>query len=473
MGQPEPANLERRLDSWKEIAAFFGRDERTVRRWEKENALPVRRVPGGAKGRVFAYETELREWLSTPQAVERAVTAPEAQAEKQTPQPQLVEIPRHQQRLSLRSTGKWVAILTVCGVLAGGIAVYRRNHRFAVNAAVASASATPARGSGKTITPEAEDFYLKGRYYWNKRTPDDLNRAVDYFTQAIVLDPGYAKAYVGLADCYNLLREYTVMPPSEAYPRALAAARKAVELDDQSSEAHASLAFALFYGTWDVANAETHFERAISLDPNNSVAHHWYATYLMTLRRFPDSLAEIERAQTLDPSSKSILADKGLILLLAGRQPEGLSLLKQMERAEPEFRSPHLYLKNFYRDHADYPNFLVESKKDALLLHDKVGLAIAAAAEQGFAIGGAKGMLENLAQIQEKYYSQGTVSPVTLAQTYALLGENDEAMRYLQLAYDQHDGALLGIENYAELNGLHHEPAYRDLLVKMNLPPQS
>jgi tetratricopeptide (TPR) repeat protein len=131
--------------------------------------------------------------------------------------------------------------LAVCAALAGGISIYRKHHRFAVNASEAGASRPTVR-TGTNPAPEAEDFYLKGRYYWSKRTPDDLNRAVDYFTQAIVHDPNYAQAYVGLADCYNLLREYTAMPASEAYPRAFAAAKKAVELDDQSSEAHASLA---------------------------------------------------------------------------------------------------------------------------------------------------------------------------------------------------------------------------------------
>src|SRR5581483_4400848 len=126
---------------------------------------------------------------------------------------------------------------------------------------------------------EAEDYYLKGRFYWNKRTPESLNQAVDSFTQAIVHDPNYSDAYVGLADCYNLLREYTMMPASEAYPRALAAAKKAVELDDHSSAAHASLAFVSFFGMWNAGTADEEFRRAIDLDPNNSNAHHWYATF--------------------------------------------------------------------------------------------------------------------------------------------------------------------------------------------------
>ena len=179
--------------------------------------------------------------------------------------------------------------------------------------------------------PEAEELYLKGRYFWNKRTPEDLNKALDLFTQAIVRDPSYAQAYVGLADCYNLMREYSVMPPNEAYPRALAAAKKAVELDDNSAEAHNSLAFVTFYWTWDAATAEHEFKRAIALNPDYVAAHHWYATFLMTMRRYPEALVEIEKARKLDPSSTPIMADRGYILYWAGQPEAGIALLKQIE----------------------------------------------------------------------------------------------------------------------------------------------
>jgi tetratricopeptide (TPR) repeat protein len=296
---------------------------------------------------------------------------------------------------------------------------------------------------------------------------------VDYFTQAIVHDPGYASAYVGLADCYNLLREYTAMPAAEAYPRALAAAKKAVELDDRSSAAHASLAFVLFYGKWDVANADAEFRRAVDLDPNNAVARHWYANYLMTVHRLPEAVAEIERSQALDPSSASILADKANILIQSGRQDEGITLLKQMEVTEPAFRSPHLYLKYYYLDTADYSDFLIESKKDALLLHDHAALAIATAAEKGFAVGGANAMFKSMLQAQKKYYAQRLVSAVALAETCALLGNQEEALQYLKAAYDQHDGLLLSVKDYRSLVILHAEPAYRDLLMRMNLPVEN
>jgi DNA-binding winged helix-turn-helix (wHTH) protein/Tfp pilus assembly protein PilF len=317
---------------------------------------------------------------------------------------------------------------------------------------------------------EAEQLYLKGRFYWEKRTSDGLNKSVDYFTQAIVHDPNYAPAYVGLANSYNLLREFTLMPASEAYPRALAAARKAVELDDQSSEAHASLAFALYYGTWDAAGAEREFRRAIALNPNSAVAHHWYATYLATLDRTPEAVTEIERAQALDPASKSILADKGALLWSAGRHEEGIALLKQMATTEPDFVSPHRYLKRIYFSSGDYAHYLEEWKKEAALLQDRSSLKLVDSAEKGYAAAGYHGMLQNMQPLQLKLYERGLQSPYAVAQTDSLLGNKLEALRYLQIAYDKRDEAMLEFESDAAFTNLHDEPAYKDLVAKLALP---
>jgi DNA-binding winged helix-turn-helix (wHTH) protein/Flp pilus assembly protein TadD len=158
-----------------------------------------------------------------------------------------------------------------------------------------------ARTLHRAANREAEDFYLKGRFYWNKRTPESLNQALEAFNQAIAHDPDYSDAYVGLADCYNLLREFSAMPGNEAYFKAFAAAKKAVEFDQQSSEAHASLAFVTFWGMWDAADAEKEFRRAIELDPKNAKAHHWYATFLHALVRNNEALTEIDRARETRP----------------------------------------------------------------------------------------------------------------------------------------------------------------------------
>lgn len=317
---------------------------------------------------------------------------------------------------------------------------------------------------------QAKELYLQGRYYWSRRTPDDLNKAVDYFTQAIVHDPGYADAYVGLADCYNLLREYTAMPASEAYPRALAAAAKAVELDPKSSQAHASLAFASFWGFWDATTADREFRRAIEIDPNNAIAHHWYAMTQHELGRLAPALEEIERAQALDPTSRSILADKAVILNTMGRRKEATELLQQMEKADPGFMSPHRYLKSFYLQNGDYREYLAEQRAEAVLTNDASALQIADAAEKGFAASGASGMFQNLRREQQGLFDQGKLDAYAMAQTCALSGDKAGALKYLQVAYNQHSQNMPGIAGDFSFDSVRSDPAFRQLQAEMKLP---
>ena len=477
-----------RLESWKEIAAFFDRDERTVNRWEKELALPIHRYPG-AKGRVYAYTAELTAWLAASRHAGLVVARGDVVSQATPASHGLTVIKREsvpagsspEARISSAGGSHRASRLIVASIL--GISTVALALLFRAGASPDSQTASHAlapsrKASPGTIVlastpyhdPQAEQFYLEGRYYWSKRTPDDLNRALDYFTQAVVHDSNYAEAYVGLADCYNLLREYSLMPAAEAYSRALAAARKAVQLDDRSSDAHASLAFASFFGVWDLAAGEEEFRRAIDLNSNNADAHHWYANALLALRRLPEALAEIDRAQTLDPASSAILADKGNILMVAGRTDEARRLLVQMEKRDPVFRSPHLYLKNIYLRTGNYPDFISELRQDAMLLHDASALGIANAAEKGFAAGGARGMFEAMLQVQKKLYAQHSIPPTSLAETFALLGNNEQALRYLSAAYEQRDGVLLFVEIYPEFNRLQDDATYRELLAKMNLP---
>lgn len=369
-------------------------------------------------------------------------------------------------------TSPWRPLIFALPLLALLFAVwtFRPSYRNA-KASVKSSATSSASSLHQTANREAEDYYLKGRFYWNKQTAESLNQAVDSFTQAIVHDPNYSDAYVGLADCYNLLREYTMMPASEAYPRALAAAKKAVELDDHSSEAHASLAFVSFFGMWDAGTADEEFRRAIELDPNNAKAHHWYATYLQTVRRFDESLNEIDRAQALDPNSPAILADKGRLLWTAGRHKEALRLLRQLEEADPASLSPHRYLRFAYLEIDEYVSYLSEMKTEGLLLHNGSLSAIAEAAAKGFAAHGAKGMFEGQLDQQKKAYGQGKLSPYFLAETYSRIGNTEEALKYLSACYDRHSDETVNIAVDPIFNNMHLVPAFQQLLAKVGLPP--
>jgi tetratricopeptide (TPR) repeat protein len=452
----------RRLGSWKEIATFFGRDERTVRRWEKLRGMPVHRLPGGEKGGVFAFTDALSEWQKTRNFADPDdyVREEDGTAASDAGPPAAI---------ALAKTARWPFGLAGFRIKAGLVfgaailtvlisaTVIGQRYREAGHSLV---SAAPA---GRKADPEAADLYLKGRYYWNKRTPGDLNKAAGYFTQAIVRDPGYARAYMGLADCYNLLGEFTAMPPGETHARAYAAAMKAVVLDDSSAEAHATLGFATLYWKWDQAGAEREFQRAIALDPNDSQAHHWYATSLLSFGRPQEALAQINLAQSLDPSSSAILADKGLIAYHAGLQEEGLAILKQLENSDPSFASPHRYLGDIYLDAGDYPNYLAERKKMALLLHDEQALAIINAADRGFSAGGYRGMLESMLPVQEKFYSQGSLPAYSLATTLARLGKKKESLQYLQTSYDQRENNFLIVKVDSAFDGLHGDPAFQAL----------
>ncbi|MGC1383052.1 MAG: tetratricopeptide repeat protein, partial [Candidatus Acidiferrales bacterium] len=462
---------DQRLDTWKEIGAFFGRDERTVKRWEDQRGLPVHRVPGSGRGSVYAYTNELAEWLKTADtrvsvstSVEEttsaaaALDAPVATDSSDLPEVLAAETPDLPKKS--RSAWMWIAAALAIVALVGGLWLYKT--RWAGEPKT-SADAHP-------VDPQAQELYLKGIYYWHKRTPEGLTQAVDYFTQSIVRDPNYAPAYVGLADCYNLLREYTKMPPEEAYPQAKAAAERAIALDDSLSGAHSSLAFVDFYWSWDSASAEREFKRAIELDPNSVVAHHWYATFLMHMGRFKEALEQIEIAQKLDPSSISALADKGAILEYITGRDDAIKLEKELETSDPNFLSPHNYLAGMYFRQHDYSAAIHEAKKYAELMKDDWLLSVAQAAEKGFAAGGREDMLKAMRAEQQRLYSEGKYSAYLVAGTAAQLGDKRTAMKYLQEALSKHDERMIAIridENFAAYRS---DPAFQKLVEQVGLP---
>jgi hypothetical protein len=476
----EPLAPKKRLDSWKEIAAFFGRDERTVKRWEKERGLPVYRVPGSARGGVFAYAEELAEWLKAPNhvldfapvAVENppadedlkqaaAADLPETKvpADVASPPPVVARVPVPS-RLAAARPFLWLVPLAL---IVGSFLVFSFSHR---EPRFKNALAAP-----HVPGAEAQDLYLKGRYYFEKRTPADLNQAVDFFTQAIVHDPGYAAPYVGLADTYNLLREYSAMPPQEAFPRALAAAKKAVELDPDSAEAHNSLAFASFWGFFDATTADREFKRAIELDPNLPRAHHWYATFLVAIQSNQVALVEIERARRLDPSSTPILADKGFILASSGKIEEARTLLMQLAASQPEFVPPHRYLAEaIYFPEGNYAGYLEEMGTVARLRHDAKAEGEVEAEQKAYKSGGQHGLYEERLTSARESFDHDSGSAFEVASAYASLGQKNDALKYLNIAYQRHDLQLTTLIANSELQSMHQDREFRELVAKIGLP---
>jgi tetratricopeptide (TPR) repeat protein len=481
-----------RLDSWKEIAAYLCRGERTVKRWETDRGLPIHRLPGGGRASVYAYSSELDEWLKSSEAreltpaqedaeneevevfsVADAIAAENAVSEKRV-SPELVAA-------KSRPNRKWllvfagVVVAAIAGAAVQLIALRSGNlslsrtvlSLFSKNQPKASLTAMAVSDSERNL---ARDLYLKGRYEWNQRTPDSLNRALDSFTQAIVHDPSYAQAYVGLADTYDLLREYSTMPESDAYQRAVAAARKAVELDDSLAEAHRALAFAEFWGAWDFADAEKEFRRAIELNPKDPVARRWYANSFAMPGRFAECLEQINKAQELDPSSHATLADKGIMLFQAGRTSEGIELLKEVERADPEFRSPHFYMTLISLYLRDYPTYLKEGQRAAEATNDSMLRDIITSAQRGYSREGGRGLLKELYASQKKYYLAGKLPGTTLAKTCVMMGKKQEALQLLEDAYARHEPYLLTCLVQPDLLTLKDEPRYKELVKKINFP---
>jgi tetratricopeptide (TPR) repeat protein len=498
-----------RIDSWKEIAAFFGRDERTVKRWESQRGLPVHRVPGGARGTVYAFTGELTAWLrsaaqqreaegaraaasaenAAANAVKKAADQGEAdkgeadKGDKEDAESVLeawhrVEIRRTQAPPPLpapppavpQRAWRWVLALAL---VAFAISVAAFPHFFEIRSVHGRLMPEIARRVESAKRQQAQELYLQGRFYWTKRTPDGLTQALDDFTKATQLDPNYALAYAGEADCYNLLREFTSMPASQAFPLAISAAKKSLELDDQLPEGHRALAFSYFWWNWDLAGAEREFRRAIALNPNDVEAHHWYATALMALSRNPEALAEIERARQLDPASSSIAADRGEILFNSGRPDDAIATLLELEKSEPEFLSPYIYLSRAYFDRKEYEKSFAQGAIAARISHDQKSLDAIVAAKRDFASGGEQEMLNNMLSDQLDGFNQGTTLAWQVAKTYALVGKNQEALEYLQKSYQRHEYDLISMINWEGFAALRPNPEFQELVHRIGLPVTS
>ncbi len=429
---PDPLRKSR-LSSWKEVGAFFGKSESTVKRWEAERGLPIHRLPGKRSG-IFADVAELETWLKSDQAREAEM---EGSAELPLP----------------GARKPWLTL----PVLAGGCALVVALAAFALAPRWLHATHTP--------PPAARAFYLKGTSDWQQRTPEALNRAVDEFNQAIAADPDYAQAYAGLATAYNLMPEYTAMPTTEAYPKAAASARHALKLDDRIASAHAALAFSTFYGAGDAKTAQSEYERALRLDPDNADVEHWYATFLMTETDYQGALTHIDRALALNPDSVSIQADRGMIMIYIDPK-KAIEMLKPLEVQHPEFHSPHGYLTYAYGIVGDDENFLREMAETARLKGNSLDVATAEAGMKGWKAGGHDGMLRAMLVVKLDQYGHGAVPAYDVAGLYAQLGDNANAMSYLTVAFDRHEDGTIYCATDKRFEALHGRPEYKALLAR-------
>jgi len=330
-----------------------------------------------------------------------------------------------------------------------------------------SAAAHQSLTAARSANPEAYMTYLEGRYYWNQRSVASLERAIVHLSQATELDPNFALAYSGLADAYCSLGVIGDVAPGEVFPKARVAAEKALGLDASLAEAHTSLAYVKFSYDWDWNAAEAEFQRAIELNPNYAIAHHWYGQFLRLMGREEDSIREGQKAQDLDPRSLIINVEAGLPYYYSHRYDEALSHFRKALELDPNFALAHNDIGWVLEAEGKYPEAIQEFERavqisDVAALWSSLGHAYGMAGRRREA----RKVLERLREIARQHY----VSPSYEAAVHLGLGEYDEAMDLYERAYAERSWAMLWfkIGQYTKL--LRGTPRFEALLAKMHFP---
>jgi eukaryotic-like serine/threonine-protein kinase len=327
-----------------------------------------------------------------------------------------------------------------------------------------------------TDNPEAYQLYLRARYHWNKRTEADIRKSADYFQQAIDKDPTYAQAYAGLAEAYILFPAYAVGPANEAYPKAKAAALKAIEIDETVAEAHNALASVKNEYEWKFAEGEAQYQRAIALNPNYAAAHQWYSEYLSNMGRYSEALAEIKRAQELDPFSLIINGILGMTYSLMGQNDQAMEQLKKTLEIDPNFARTHLFLAEMYERKGMFEEAADEFGKTLELMGlrpREETTRFSADLKTAYKTSGPKGYWRRTAEFLTGYLerSHEPKPPLSVVAGYwAQAGEIEKAFALLEKAYQARDAALLSLKRDSRLEPVKADPRYKDLLRRIGLP---
>jgi len=315
---------------------------------------------------------------------------------------------------------------------------------------------------------EAYRLYLKGRNAWNKRTGDALQEAIEFFNQAIEIDPNYGAAYAGLADCYNMLVVYGRLQPKEGFPKAKEAAAKALEIDESSAEAHSSMAFIKFRWDWDRTETEREFQTAIKLKPAYAPAHQWYSSYLVAVERFDEAIAEAKRTEELEPLSFVASSHLGWIYYLSGQNDKAIEQCRKILELDPSSFPARRYLGLAYEAKGMYPEAISEFQRGVKLSGSPLMLALLGHA---YAVAGkkteAQQVLNDLQQLQEQRY----VSPYTVAAIYAGLGDQDQAFKWLDKAVEERDIWLMNLKVDPVFAKLRSQRKFTDTLARIRLRP--
>jgi len=324
-----------------------------------------------------------------------------------------------------------------------------------------------------TQNPEAYQLYVKGRFYWNKRTNADIKTAISLFNQALEKDPSYALAYSAIGDAYNTLASYGG-DPAECALKAIASAKKALDLDPTLAHPHAVIGGQMMQYTWDFVGGEAEFKKAIALDPSDATAYQWLSEGLSYLGgRAQDAIDDANRAHQLDPLSPIIATQQGYPYIFTRQYDKAIEIFKKVIADNPNFGRAHSELAQAYWGARKYPEAIQEWKMGSQLEGDKYYIEWTAAVDAGFRAGGwpaasRKGLEVSLAQRKGK---SSYVSAYQIAGAYADLGDKEHAFQWLNTAYQEHDINTMGIRTDFTMDSLRTDPRYAELVRKMNFPP--
>jgi TolB-like protein/tetratricopeptide (TPR) repeat protein len=323
--------------------------------------------------------------------------------------------------------------------------------------------------AARHVLPAAYDAYVRGRHAWDKRGESDLHEAIGFFQDSIDADPTYAPAYAGMADCYGQLGYGSYIPPEDAFPRARAAARKALELDPTLAEAHASLGYALMYYDWNFSGAGAEFKRALELNPNYAIAHQWYAYLLTAIERpLSDADAEIAIAKSLDPLSVPINIDRAYILHYYGRNEEALRSVRLALEMNPKYAPGYFWLGRIYTSEGRYADAAAALQQIGALRTWTPAMAV-----QGYlyAKSGRPGDATNvLAEFDELLRQGRYASGYAIAVVYAGLGDRERVFSYLDAAYRERSHWLVWLKRDPRWNQVRSDARFQGLVRKIGLP---
>ncbi|MDH5744360.1 MAG: tetratricopeptide repeat protein, partial [Candidatus Aminicenantes bacterium] len=310
-----------------------------------------------------------------------------------------------------------------------------------------------------TQNPEAYNLFLKGLYYWNKRTADDIRKAIDCYEQAIKLDSNYALAYAALADSYGLLPFYTSVLPKEAFTKAKLAVIKALDINETLAEAHSALGFIKMYYDWDWEAAETELKRAVQSKASYVTAHHWYAEYLSWMGRHEEAIEEIRRAHELDPLSLLINYIKAYVFFYARQYERAIEQCQKTLELDPNFHMPYAMLGRAYLAKGMYEEAIVAFQKSG----DKTSL--------GYAYALASKRAESLGILEEmkERWKRGDIRALPIARVYVSLGEEDLALEWLEKSLERREPRMVLLKVDPHFDSLRSNPRFKALLKKMNL----